>query len=264
MEKIIEVKNLSKKFNGLLAVKDVSFSVKEGEIFGFLGPNGAGKTTTINILTTQLKPTQGSASVAGYDVVKNPTEVRDSIGIVFQDPSLDIELTAWENINFHGMLYNVPKPIIESRGEELLKMVELLDRKDSIVKKFSGGMKRRLEVARGLLHEPKVLFLDEPTIGLDPQTRISLWDYLFKIQKEHGMTVFLTTHYMEEAENCTRIAIIDHGEIVIMGSPQELKAETKTETMNEVFLKVTGRDFRDEESYDSKINMRQRARMRNR
>lgn len=264
MDNIIDIKNLTRKFNGFVAVDNISLEVKEGEIFGFLGPNGAGKTTTINILTTQLKPTKGTATITGIDVISNPNEVRRCIGIVFQDPSLDIELTAWENLKFHGMIYNISNEETKKRSDELLQMVELLDRKNNLVKKFSGGMKRRLEVARGLLHKPKILFLDEPTIGLDPQTRTRIWEYVFNIQKEHNMTIFLTTHSMEEAENCSRVAIIDHGKIVALGTPEELKRKTNTSTMNDVFLKITGRDFRDEDISDPKLKIRQDLKLRHR
>lgn len=221
---IIEVKNLSKKFKGLTAVNDISFSVKKGEIFGFLGPNGAGKSTTIGMLATLIKPTGGSASIAGFDVDSNRDDVRRSIGIVFQDPSLDERLTAEENLRFHSKLYGVSKKDYKIRMKEVLEMVDLSDRKDDIVKIFSGGMKRRLEIARGFIHYPQVLFLDEPTIGLDPQTRAHLWNYVLKLKKERGMTIFMTTHYMEEAEYCDRISIIDHGKIVALDTPANLKS----------------------------------------
>lgn len=263
MDSIIKVENLTKKFNSFLAVDDISFEVKEGEIFGFLGPNGAGKTTTINILTTQLKPTKGTAILAGFNVVSDPNNARRCFGIVFQDPSLDLELTAWENLKFHAMLYDIPGPKTKKKAKELLEMVGLQGRENTIVKKFSGGMKRRLEVARGLLHEPRILFLDEPTLGLDPQTRTHIWEYVFKVQKEHKMTIFLTTHSMEEAENCTRVAIIDHGKIIVLDTPEQLKKATGTETMNDMFLKITGRDFRDEETYDVKEKIRQDLKLRN-
>lgn len=252
MEKIIEVDNLTRRFNKLVAVDNISFEVEKGELFGFLGPNGAGKTTTISMLTTQLRPTKGTARIAGFDLLSDSNDVRKSIGIIFQDPSLDLELTAWENLRFHGMLYNIPSIEIKDRADKLLKMVGLSDRKNGIVKNFSGGMKRRLEVARGLLHNPQVLFLDEPTLGLDPQTRARLWEYIFKIKRERGMTIFLTTHSMEEAENCDRIAIIDHGKIVVRGTPKELKNKTKAKNLNDAFLNVTGRDFRDEDEYSNK------------
>lgn len=261
MEPIIRVKNLTRKFNSFVAVDDISFTVNKGEIFGFLGPNGAGKTTTISMLTTQLKPTKGTINVAGFDVLLNPNDVRRCIGIVFQDNSLDTDLTAWENLKFHGMIYDISMEEIKKRSEKLLEMVSLSDRKNSLVKKFSGGMRRRLEVIRGLLHDPQILFLDEPTIGLDPQTRAYIWDYIFNIQKEHNMTIFMTTHSMEEAERCSRIAIIDQGKIVALGTPKELKKETETETMNDVFLKITGRKFRDEENNDPKMKIRQDLRL---
>src|SRR5665213_3867216 len=210
MTNIIEVQNLKKSFGDFEAVKGISFSVEQGKTFGFLGPNGAGKSTTIKMLTTLLHPTEGKITIDGNDPTKNPDAVRHSFGIVFQDPSLDEDLTAWENMEFHGVLYAVPVKLRRERIDELLKFVELYDRKDNFVREFSGGMKRRLEIARGLLHHPKIIFLDEPTLGLDPQTRNSMWEYLHKLNKEEGITVFFTTHYMEEADrNADRIAIID-------------------------------------------------------
>ncbi|KYC52512.1 MAG: Trehalose/maltose import ATP-binding protein MalK [Candidatus Methanofastidiosum methylothiophilum] len=224
---IIEIKNLTKKYGEKFAVDDISFEVIEGEIFGFLGPNGAGKTTTINILCTLLQPTSGIASISGYDVTNDRDNVRNSIGIVFQDPSLDGDLTGEENLRFHGMAYNIPKQIREERITYLLEMVDLYDKKDELTKNYSGGMKRRLEIARGLLHHPKVLFLDEPTIGLDPQTRNRIWEHIRELQEKKGITIFLTTHYMEEAENCNRIAIIDHGKIIALDTPENLKKDLK-------------------------------------
>ncbi|MBU7048300.1 MAG: ATP-binding cassette domain-containing protein [Theionarchaea archaeon] len=220
---MITADNLCKHFNGIKAVDGVSFSVKKGEIFGFLGPNGAGKTTTINILCTLLRPTSGTATINGYDILKDPHNVRRSIGLIFQEPSLDDRLTAEENLDFHGMIYDIPKDVREERKEELLKMVELWDRKKDQVKTYSGGMKRRLEIARGLLHHPRLLFLDEPTLGLDPQTRNHIWTYIHKLRNEQGITIFMTTHYMDEAENCDRIGIIDYGKIVAMDTPDDLK-----------------------------------------
>jgi ABC-2 type transport system ATP-binding protein len=221
---MIEVKNIHKKFGQVEAVRGVTFSVDAGEIFGFLGPNGAGKSTTINILCTLLKPDSGSANLAGHDVVAEPDKVRSSIGIVFQDPSLDERLSAQENLNFHALVYNVPKREREERIERVLKMVELYSRRNDVVRTFSGGMKRRLEIARGLLHHPHVLFLDEPTLGLDPQTRNYIWEYIRELRDKQNLTIFLTTHYMDEAENCDRIAIIDHGEIIALDTPDKLKA----------------------------------------
>ncbi|MDD3717443.1 MAG: ATP-binding cassette domain-containing protein [Actinomycetota bacterium] len=225
MNSIIEVRDLVKEYGDLVAVRGISFAVERGEIFGFLGPNGAGKTTTINILCTLLAPTSGSAVLDGCDVVKNRERVRESIGLVFQDPSLDDRLTARENLEFHAYAYRVPKDERSERIREVLEMVELLDRSKDRVETFSGGMKRRLEIARGLLHYPKVLFLDEPTIGLDPQTRNSIWSYIHDLKKRHDITIFLTTHYMDEAENCSRIAIIDYGEIIAMDTPEGLKGQ---------------------------------------
>ncbi|MEW6409967.1 MAG: ATP-binding cassette domain-containing protein [Nitrospirota bacterium] len=219
----IEVTELTKRFNNLTAVDHISFTVESGEVFGFLGPNGAGKTTTINILCTLLLPTSGRALVNNHDCIKEPAKVRSAIGLVFQDTTLDTGLTAYENLRFHGYLYNMDKKTIGKRVDEMLRLVELTDRKDDIVKKFSGGMKRRLEIARGLLHYPKVLFLDEPTLGLDPQTRNLIWEFVFELRKKENVTIFMTTHYMEEAEGCDRIAIIDHGKIIALGSPAGLK-----------------------------------------
>jgi len=220
---IIKVENLVKRFGNITAVNDISFEIEGGTIFGFLGPNGAGKTTTINILCTLLSPTSGKAFIAGHDCMKEPSEVRKAIGIVFQDTTLDKDLTAYENLIFHAYLYNVPKDKMNDRVYDVLKFVDLYDRKDDLVKKFSGGMKRRLEVARGLIHRPRVLFLDEPTLGLDPQSRTNLWESITELPKRHNVTIFMTTHYMEEAEVCNRIAIIDNGKIIAMGSPDELK-----------------------------------------
>ncbi len=219
----IEVTELTKRFNNLTAVDHISFTVESGEVFGFLGPNGAGKTTTINILCTLLLPTSGRALVNNHDCIKEPAKVRSAIGLVFQDTTLDTGLTAYENLRFHGYLYNMDKKTIGKRVDEMLRLVELTDRKNDIVKKFSGGMKRRLEIARGLLHYPKVLFLDEPTLGLDPQTRNLIWEFVFELRKKENVTIFMTTHYMEEAEGCDRIAIIDHGKIIALGSPAGLK-----------------------------------------
>ena len=226
MSSIIQVEHLSKKFKDITAVDDISFEVEEGEIFGFLGPNGAGKTTTINILCTLLKPTSGQAILNGFNVTTQQNQVRQSIGLVFQDPSLDEYISALENMQFHASIYNVPSRLIRNRIEESLKMVELWERRNSMVKTFSGGMKRRLELARGLLHQPKVLFLDEPTLGLDPQTRNRLWEYILRLRQEGKMTIFMTTHYMDEAENADRIAIIDHGRIVALDTPAALKQQT--------------------------------------
>lgn len=248
-EYAIKVDKLTKKFGKLIAVNRISFGVKQGEMFAFLGPNGAGKTTTIKMLTTLLSPTSGSLVVNGFNPCAEQDEVRKSFGIVFQDPSLDDDLTAFENLEFHGVLYHVPKKIRRDRISQMLKFVELWDRKDSLVKTFSGGMKRRLEIARGLIHHPKILFLDEPTLGLDPQTRNHMWEYVKKLNKEENMTVFFTTHYMEEAAKMAdRIAIIDHGKIVIQGTLSELKKKTKTGTLEEAFLKLTGKTLREESS----------------
>jgi ABC-2 type transport system ATP-binding protein len=224
VETVISVKGLTKSFGAVEAVRGIDLDVRSGEIFGFLGPNGAGKTTTISILCTLLRATAGQASVAGIDVEHDPAGVRSRIGLVFQDPSLDGQLTARENLQFHAFVYNVPAAERAERIAAALEMVELSDRADSTVMTFSGGMRRRLEIARGILHTPDVLFLDEPTIGLDPQTRRHIWGYLTELPKRRGVTIFMTTHYMDEAEYCDRIAIIDHGQIQAIGTPDELKA----------------------------------------
>lgn len=244
---IIEVENLTKKFKDFVAVDNISFNIKKGQILAFLGPNGAGKTTTIRMLTTLLHPTSGSMKVNGFNPVKEQNETRKSFGIVFQDPSLDNELTAWENLEFHGIMYNVPKSMRRERIEQLLKFVGLWERKNDYVKTFSGGMKRRLEIARGLIHHPKILLLDEPTLGLDPQTRNHLWEYVKKLNKKEGMTVLLTTHYMEEADKIADIiAIIDKGKIVAHGTSAQLKKQTKTNSLEKAFLELTGKEIRDE------------------
>ena len=246
-ENIVDVKNLIKKFGESIAVDDISFTVKRGEIFAFLGPNGAGKTTSIKMLTTLLHPTSGQVKINGFDPVTNQHEVRKSFGIVFQDPSLDDELTAYENMEFHGVLYGVPRQLRVERIEELLKYVDLWERKNSQVKTFSGGMKRRLEIARGLLHHPKIFFLDEPTLGLDPQTRNHIWSYIKNLNKKEGITVFFTTHYMEEAAKVAdRVSIIDHGKIIETGTVAELLQKTKKKSLEDAFLSLTGHEIRDE------------------
>ncbi|SEG27450.1 ABC-2 type transport system ATP-binding protein [Nonomuraea solani] len=220
----VSVRGLKKTYGKVEAVKGVDFEVNPGEVFGFLGPNGAGKTTTISMLCTLVNPTGGSAEVAGHDVVKERDEVRRNIGLVFQDPTLDGYLSAEQNLRFHAELYGVPKNVVGDRIRQVMEMVALWDRKDAKVMTFSGGMKRRLEIARGLLHSPRVLFLDEPTVGLDPQTRSAIWGYINQLRRMEDITIFMTTHYMDEAEYCDRIAIIDHGEIVVIDSPEALKA----------------------------------------
>jgi len=221
---IIEVEHLVKSYADLVAVNDISFSVDQGEVFGLLGPNGAGKTTVINILCTLSKPTSGKASINGFDVTHQQGQVRQCIGLVFQDPSLDERLTALENLKFHSMVYNIPASVRKGRIEQVLRMVELWERRRDIVKTFSGGMKRRLELARGLLHHPKVLFLDEPTLGLDPQTRSRLWDFILDLRRREGTTILLTTHYMDEAEYTDRIAVMDYGKLIALDSPKGLKS----------------------------------------
>ncbi len=220
---IIKAEKLVKKFGKLVAVNGISFNVAPGEIFGFLGPNGAGKTTTINILCTLTKPTSGRAVINGFDVVRQQSRVRQSIGLVFQDPSLDERLSGLQNMRFHAMVYSVPASVREQRIEQLLGMVDLWDRRHGEVRTYSGGMKRRLELVRGLLHHPRVLFLDEPTLGLDPQTRSRMWEHILELRQSEGTAIFLTTHYMDEAEKADRIAIIDHGELIVMDTPEKLK-----------------------------------------
>lgn len=256
---IIEVKNLTKVFNNdIKAVDRINFEIKKGEIFGFLGPNGAGKTTMINMLCTLIKPTDGTATVCKYDVMRQPSEVRKCIGIVFQDSSLDDRLTARENLELHARLYDVSKSKREKRINEVLELVELKDRADNVVKTFSGGMRRRLEIARGLIHYPKVLFLDEPTLGLDPQTRKHVWDYILKLKKKQEITIFLTTHYMEEADElCNRIAIIDHGKIIALDTPKSLKDGLHGDTIildvNEKDLMKAKKIFKASKVFDNKI-----------
>ncbi len=247
MSNIIQVKNLTKKFKDFIAVDNINLTVPQGAIYAFLGPNGAGKTTTIKMLTTLLNPTSGQITLNGYDPVKDRHQARHSFGIVFQDPSLDDELTVWENMEFHGVLYQLPKKLRRQRIEELLKFVELHDRRNDLVKTFSGGMKRRLEIARGLLHHPKILFLDEPTLGLDPQTRNHIWRYIQNLNQKEGITVFFTTHYMEEAERlASQVAIIDHGKILTQGSPRELIAQSGKNNLEDAFIELTGRAIRDQ------------------
>jgi ABC-2 type transport system ATP-binding protein len=258
---MIHAQDLVKSFGDVRAVDGVSFRVSPGEIFAFLGPNGAGKTTTIQMLTTLLRPTSGAMTLDGLDPVARPLDVRRRFGIVFQDPSLDNELTAYENMNLHGVLYHVPRRARVERIEKLLTLFELWDRRDAFVKTFSGGMKRRLEIARGFLHTPKILFMDEPTLGLDPQSRNQLWTHVRHLNETEGVTVFLTTHYMDEAERVAqRIAIIDHGKIVAQGSTQELKQQTGTDSLEQAFLKLTGTTIRDERA-DGTDQLRQMAKM---
>ncbi len=258
---MIHVENLVKTFGTFTAVNDVSFDVAEGEIFAFLGPNGAGKTTTIKMLTTLLKPTSGSIRLDGLDPLREQNEARKRFGIVFQDPSLDGDLTAKENMEIHGVLYHVPHKARKQRTEELLKLFELWERRNEQVKKFSGGMKRRLEIARGFLHTPRILFLDEPTLGLDPQSRNQLWTHVKNVNAQERVTVMLTTHYMDEADRVAhRIGVIDHGKLVAQGTPKEIKDSTGTETLEDAFLKLTGSTIRDE-SANSADQMRQFAKM---
>jgi ABC-2 type transport system ATP-binding protein len=246
---MIRAEGLVKTFGNFTAVDHIAFEVAKGEIFAFLGPNGAGKTTTIKMLTTLLTPSSGSVSIDGLDPVSNQTAVRRQFGIVFQDPSSDDELTAYENMDFHGVLYSVPRNVRQQRIERLLNLFELWDRRDDQVKQFSGGMRRRLEIARSFLHTPKIIFLDEPTLGLDPQTRNQLWTHVKKLNEEEQVTVFLTTHYMEEAERIAhRIAIIDHGKIIAQGTPDELKMQTGAQTLEQAFLALTGSTIREEEA----------------
>ncbi len=257
---MIVVQNLTRKFGEFVAVHDISFAVEPGEIFAFLGPNGAGKTTTIKILTTLLPPTSGQVRIDGLDPTRQSTEVRKRIGIVFQDPSLDQNLSAWENLDLHGALYHVPRKLRRQRMQSLLELFGLWERRDELVKQYSGGMMRRLEIARGLLHTPRILFLDEPTLGLDPQSRNQLWTHVKQLNRDEGVTVFLTTHYMDEADRVAgRIAIIDHGRIVSLGTSAELKSSTGSATLEEAFLALTGTEIRDE-SAGATDQMRRAAR----
>jgi ABC-2 type transport system ATP-binding protein len=258
---MIHVENLAKTYGEVKAVDGVSFDVQPGEIFAFLGPNGAGKTTTIQMLTTLVRPTSGAMRLDGIDPQVNALDARRRFGIVFQDPSLDGELTAYENLELHGVLYGVSRHVRRERIEMLLKLFELWDRKDAFVKTFSGGMKRRLEIARGFLHTPKILFLDEPTLGLDPQSRNQLWTHVKNLNDTEKVTVFLTTHYMDEAERVAhRIAIIDHGKIVAQGTAAELKMQTGADSLEGAFLALTGTTIRDETA-GSADQMRQMVKM---
>jgi len=244
---MIRVQHLTKCFGKLTAVDDISFTIQAGEIFAFLGPNGAGKTTTIKMLTTILTPTSGTVEINGLNLAGRQIEARAFFGVVFQDPSLDQDLTAWENMELHGVLYGMPRKLCHERAETLLQVFGLWDRKDSQARQFSGGMKRRLEVARGLMHTPRILFLDEPTLGLDPQSRKQMWTQVRQLNQSEGVTIFLTTHYLDEADRvASRIAVIDHGKIVAMGTPQEIKTQTGTESLEEAFLALTGPNVRDE------------------
>jgi ABC-2 type transport system ATP-binding protein len=259
---MIEIRNVTKKFGDLTAVDSISLQVKKGDVFAFLGPNGAGKTTTIKMLTTLLHPTSGEIFLDGHNVTENPSHTRRSFGIVFQDPSLDNELTAYENMQFHAILYGLTRNTYQERIEKLLDLVELKDRKDSYVKSFSGGMKRRLEIARGLLHTPKVLFLDEPTIGLDPQTRNHIWSYIRNLNQKEDVTIFFTTHHMEEVERYGKtVAIIDHGKIVTQGTPEEIRRQASAENLEDAFIKLTGHEIREEASNFSKSTLRGFQRM---
>jgi ABC-2 type transport system ATP-binding protein len=223
---IVELQSLRKEFGDLTAVEGASFSISEGEVFGLLGPNGAGKTTTLHMLATLLRPTSGTARVNGYDIVREPAKVRKSIGMVFQEPSSDDLLTGYENLKLHALLYGVPRGVREKRIKEVLDLVDLWDRRNDLVKHYSGGMRRRLEIARGLLHNPKVLFLDEPTLGLDPQTREHIWQYIESLVAEQRISIIITTHYMDEADRlCDRIAIVDHGRLVVLDTPENLKRQ---------------------------------------
>jgi ABC-2 type transport system ATP-binding protein len=247
--KMIEVTDVTKHYGDFTAVDGISFAVNKGEVFAFLGPNGAGKTTTIKMLTTLLDRSSGQILLGGTDPEQEPGVVRQKFGIIFQEKSHDDELTAWENMEYHGVLYGVEKQLRHQRIQELLSYVDLWERRDDYVKDFSGGMKRRLEIARGLIHHPDVLFLDEPTLGLDPQTRNYIWEYVDMLAAEEGMTIFFTTHYMEEAErNADRIAVIDDGKIITTGSPTALMADTNTDNLEDAFLALTGKAIREGKS----------------
>lgn len=255
---IIEAREVVKRFKDIVAVDHISFSVREGEIFAFLGPNGAGKSTTISMLTTMLRPTSGKLMLNGHDVTKDQDKARKSFGIVFQDPAIEEELTAYENMLVHAVLYGVPKDKQGQDIEKLMRLVDLWERRNSLVRTYSGGMRRRLEIARGLMHHPKVLFLDEPTLGLDTQTRRILWDYVRRLSKEEKMTIFFTTHYLDEAEEVAdRIAIIDHGKIVATGTKSQLVKQTGTKNLEEAYLSITGTEIRDEVSEENNgLNVR--------
>lgn len=258
----ISVKNLTKSYRDFKAVDEVSFQVRAGEIYAFLGPNGAGKSTTIKMLTTVLKPNQGEILINGFDPQKQAYKARQSFGIVFQDQSLDEELTAYENMDLHGILYQIPDKERKERIQKMLALVDLTDKKNNLVKTFSGGMRRRLEIARGLLHKPKILFLDEPTLGLDPQTRNQVWSYLIELNKKYQMTIFFTTHYLPEVEKAADyITIIDHGKIVGEGTAKQLIAQTKTTSLEDAYLKITGEHVR-EEAFSNVDRMRQRVKFR--
>jgi len=258
---MIRVRNLRKAFKSFTAVKGISFDVEQGEIFALLGPNGAGKTTTIKMLTTMLHPSSGTIELDGIDTVRHQMAARKKFGIVFQDPSLDDQQTAYENMELHGILYGMPRKLRSRRIEELLTIFELWDRRKDFVKQFSGGMKRRLEIARGLLHMPKIFFLDEPTLGLDPQSRSQLWTHVKYLNETESTTIFLTTHYMDEAERVAhRIAIMDHGELIAEGTAADLKAMTDTDSLESAFLALTGTSLRDE-SASSNEQMREVAQL---
>ncbi len=261
----IKATNVVKNFGDIKAVDGISFEIKAGEIFAFLGPNGAGKSTTISMLTTMLRPTSGKLLLNGHDVTHQQELTRKSFGIVFQDPALEEELSAFENMKIHAVLYGVEKGKQDIRIEELLRLVDLWERRGSMVKTFSGGMRRRLEIARGLLHHPKILFLDEPTLGLDTQTRNLLWDYVEKLNANEGTTIFFTTHYLDEAEAAAdRIAIIDHGKIIATGTADQLAKRTGTKTLEEAYLHLTGKEVRDETSLSNNgLNVRVATRNRN-
>jgi ABC-2 type transport system ATP-binding protein len=261
---VIEATNVIKTYGDIKAVDDISFEIKKGEIFAFLGPNGAGKSTTIKMMTTMLRPTSGKMLLNGHDVTREQDAARKSFGIVFQDPALEEELTAYENMRLHAVLYHVPKAEQKSQIEELMKLVDLWERRDSYVKTYSGGMRRRLEIARGLLHHPKILFLDEPTLGLDTQTRNLMWDYVQKLSRNKGMTIFFTTHYLDEAEAVAdRIAIIDHGKIIATGTAKQLTKQTGTKSLEEAYLQLTGKEIRDETSLaNNGLNVRMASRNR--
>ena len=256
---MIRASGLTRRFGDFLAVDQVSFEIARGEIFAFLGPNGAGKTTTIRMLTTLLPPSGGTMQFDGIDVVRDPHAVRRRFGIVFQDSTLDLELTALENLKIHGVLYGMRRREIAARSEALLRMFELWDRRHDVASRFSGGMRRRLEIARSFLHTPRVIFLDEPTLGLDPQTRNQLWTHVRRLNEQEQVTVFLTTHYMEEAERVAqRIAVIDHGRIVAQDTPASLKAQTGTDSLEQAFLALTGTAIREQDA-DASDQMRRMA-----
>lgn len=256
----LETQNIRKHYNGLLALKGISLEVKQGEFFGFLGPNGAGKSTFLKIITTITVPDSGDVWIASKNIKKNVDEIRKNIGVVFQETTLDLRLTGKENLLFHGWLYNMPDNLIQERSEKLFKRMGLWERRNDITKSYSGGMRRKLELIRAFLHEPRIIFLDEPTLGLDPKSRIHILEYLSEIKTNSKTTIFMTTHYLDEAEICDRIAIIDRGKIIAQGTPREIEGQGNATNLNEAFLNLTGRDIEEEKTFENTIQAQHRER----